>query len=337
MKNTFFARLGVLLSVAAIAILAPAYSADMVVGSWLSPQHPMNAEVLPTWGKWISDATDGRVSIKIEYHRGHPKGIFTGVEDGTYDAGWSFHGYFPQRFKLTKMAELPHLNAGAEAASAAYWQVHEKYLAAANEHSGLVLAGLFTHGPAQIMMREPISTLADMKGKKIRVGGGIQAEIAKRMGVTAVTAPGSQVYEILSGGAADGVFMPVGEQKTSHLAEIAKFLFLQPEGMYLGSFAIFLSPDFLAGLSVADRQAIMAVSGEKLSLLAGRVWGENDKNGMAAARAAGNTIVNAPASEQAAFKELTAGMDDIWYEEVSDRGIDAKAALAEFRRLAREY
>jgi TRAP-type C4-dicarboxylate transport system substrate-binding protein len=330
-------KIAALIIAAAIFSAAAADEKTMRVGSWLAPTHPMNAVVLPTWGKWIADATDGRVALKIEYHQGHPKAVFDEVQDGVYEAGWSFHGYVPGRFQLTKIAELPLLGAGPEAASAAHWRVHQKYLAAANEHEGLVLAGLFTHGPGQIMLREPIATLADMRGKKIRVGGGIQGAIAEKMGVVAVPAPGSKVYEILSQGVADGVFMPVGEQKTLRLADVAKFIFLQPEGMYLGSFSIFISPDFWNSLSAADRAAIMEVSGEKLSAYAGKVWGENDDNGLAAARAAGNTIVTAPPAEREAFRKLAAGMDDAWFAEVAGRNIDAKRALAEFRDIARNY
>lgn len=322
----------------AAAFCAPAGAQQkvMTIGSWLSPAHPMNAVVLPAWGEWISEATEGRVTARIEYHQGHPKGVFDGVEDCVYEAGWSFHGYVPGRFKLTKMAELPLLGAGPEAASRAHWRVHRKHLAKAKEHDGLILAGLFTHGPGQIMMREPIGGIDDMRGKKVRIGGGIQAQIAERMGIAGVAAPGSKVYEILSQGVADGVFMPVGEQKTLRLSEVAKFVFLQPDGMYLGSFGVFLCPDFMASLSAGDRAAIMEVSGERLSAFAGKVWGENDDNGLAAARAAGNEVVTAPESERQKFRDLAAGLDDEWLNEVSDRDVDAKAALDEFRRLARE-
>lgn len=325
------------------AALAASFSAPagaqqkvMTIGSWLSPAHPMNAVVLPAWGEWISQATNGRVTARIEYHQGHPKGVFDGVEDCVYEAGWSFHGYVPGRFKLTKMAELPLLGARPEAASRAHWRVHRKHLAKADEHDGLILAALFTHGPGQIMMREPVNGIGDMRGKKIRIGGGIQAQIAERMGVVGVAAPGSKVYEILSQGVADGVFMPVGEQKTLRLAEVAKFILAQPEGMYLGSFGVFLCPDFMESLSAEDRAAIMKVSGERLSAFAGKVWGENDDNGYTAALAAGNTVVTASESEQQKFRALVAGLDDEWLKEVSDRDADAKAALEEFRRLARE-
>jgi len=199
------------------------------------------------------------------------------------------------------------------------------------------LAGLFTHGPGQIHLREPISDLSQMKGKKIRIGGGVQTDIAKRMGVQGVAAPGSKVYEILSQGVADGVFMPMGEKRTLRLKEVAPFSLKFPNGMYLGSFFVFISPDFLDSLSEKDRKAILSVSGEKLSAMAGRFWGEDAKIGEADARAYGNTIMDATPEILREFKQLTTGMDQAWLEEVKDRGVDAQKALWELRSIARSY
>ena len=307
----------------------------MRVGSWLPPKHTMNADVLPTWGAWIEEATEGRVKLKIEYPGGHPKGMLDLVQDGAFDAAWTFHGYFPGRFKLTKIVELPDLGAGAEAASIAHWRINEKYLAQAGEHNGVVLGALFTHGPGQIHLREPISSLAEMQGKKIRIGGGVQTDIANRLGVEGVAAPGSKVYEILSQGVADGVFMPMGEKRTLRLKEVAPFSLKFPNGMYLGSFGLFLNEDFLASLDAKDRDAIMAVSGEKLSGMAGKFWDEDAKVGEQDARDSGNQIVDASDEIQATFNELTADMEAEWIESVNDRGIDAEAALKELRETAR--
>jgi TRAP-type C4-dicarboxylate transport system substrate-binding protein len=310
---------------------------EMRVGSWLPPKHTMNKDVLPTWGKWIEEATEGRVTLKIEYPGGHPKAMLGNVQDGVFDAAWTFHGYFPGRFKLTKIVELPGLGAGAEAASAAHWRINEKYLKQAGEHEGIVLGALFTHGPGQIHLREPIESLKEMDGKKIRIGGGVQTEIANRMGVKGVAAPGSKVYEILSQGVADGVFMPMGEKRTLRLKEVAPFTMKFPTGMYLGSFGVFINPDFLDSLGEKDREAVMSVSGEKLSAMAGRFWGEDVEVGEADARAFGNTIMDAPQSVLDEFDTLIEGMDDEWLEAVEDRGVDAKKALQELRETARSY
>jgi len=323
--------------VAATSFAAPQAMAEKVmrVGSWLPPTHNMNAEVLPTWGKWIEEATEGRVTVKVEYPGGHPKAFWDTVQDGVFDAGWTFHGYAPGRFKLTKIVELPGLGADAEAASVAHWRINEKYLAKAGEHNGIVLAGLFTHGPGQIHLREPIASLDELKGKKIRIGGGVQTDIAERMGIAGVAAPGSKVYEILSQGVADGVFMPMGEKQSLRLKEVAPFTMKFPHGMYLGSFAIFLNPDFMASLDEKDRAAIMSVSGEKLSAMAGKSWGDAATRGEKDAREFGNDIVDASDAIKADFDARVADMESAWLKDVADRGVDASAALAELREIAR--
>lgn len=302
------------------------------VHSWLPPTHTMNKDVLPTWGKWIKQATQGRVAIKIEYPGGHPKSALDNVVDGVYQAGWTFHGYLPGRFKLTKIVELPGLEADAGKASKAYWQIHERYLARANEHRGVILAALFTHGPGHIHLAKPIRSLREMQGKKIRVGGGVQSQLAKRMGIEGVAAPGSKVYEILSQGVADGIFMPMGEKRSLRLKEVAPFTMKFPHGMYLGSFGVFLNEDFMRTLSQKDRQAILEVSGEKFSQMAGESWQKDAEIGEIDAKKYGNTILSAPDSVMQEFTDLTKGMDEQWYKEVAGRDVDAQAALRELRQ-----
>lgn len=311
----------------------------MRVASWLPPTHPQNAVVLDTWGKWIDEATEGRVKMVIEYGMGHPKTMFDLVEDGVVDASWSVHGYLPGRFKLTESAELPNLNASAEAASVALWRVNNKYYKQANEHEGLLLAALFTHGPGQIHLAEPISSLTEMKGRKIRLGGGIQTVLGERMKVTPVGAPAPKVYEMMQQGVVDGVFIPAGEQKTLRLNEVTKQMVLLPGGMYTTSFSMFLSPDFMAGLSKADQEAIMSVSGERLSALAGRAWDAGDIEGLKVAREAGVSILEVKRGDliDREFQEMIKGIDEDYLARVADRNVDAAAALKELREIARNY
>ncbi|MDO6562471.1 TRAP transporter substrate-binding protein [Amphritea sp. 1_MG-2023] len=333
LKTAAAVALGTSFSVSAMA------ETTLRVASWLPPTHPQNTVVWPTWSKWVEDATDGRVKVEIEYGLGHPKTMFELVEDGVVDVSWSYHGYVPGRFKLTQAVEQPLLGASAEAASVAHWRVHQKYFAKANEHDGLEVIGLFTHGPGQIHMAQPITSLADLEGKKIRLGGGVQGEIGERLGVTSVGAPAPKVYEMMQQGVIDGVFIPMGEQKSLRLKEVAQNVVMLPGGMYMGSFAMFMNPDFLADLDAKDRQAILSVSGEKLSAMAGRAWDAGDLEGVKAAEEAGVniTMVKQDDALDKEFVALTEGMDEAFYEAVADRGVDAKAALTELRQIARSY
>lgn len=322
-----------------VAGQATASDTTLRVASWLPPTHPQNAVVWPTWSKWVEEATEGRVKVAIEYGMGHPKTMFEMVEDGVADASFSYHGYVPGRFKLTQVVEQPLLGVNAEAASVAHWKIHQKYFTQANEHEGLEVIGLFTHGPGQIHLANPVTSLAELKGKKIRLGGGIQGEIGHRMGVTAVGAPAPKVYEMMQQGVIDGVFIPMGEQKSLRLKEVAKNVIALPGGMYLGSFSIFMNPDFLADLDPKDRAAILAVSGEKLSAMAGKAWDAGDAEGLTAAQEAGVniTMVKDGDALSTEFANLVKGMDENFYEAAAERKVDGKAALSELREIARSY
>jgi len=309
----------------------------MKIGTWLPPTHFMNAKVLPTWGKWIEEATEGRVKIKIENSNGHPKALFDLVQDGVYDSSWSFHGYVPGRFELTKIVEIPGLDTSAEAASVAHWRVHQKYLSKAGEHRGLVLAALFAHAPGQIHLREPISSLSELKGKKIRIGGGIQTDIANSLGIKGVTASAKKVYELVSQGVADGVFFPMGEKNSLRITEIAPFTLKISKGIYLGSFSVVINEDFMNGLSQKDRDAIMAVSGEKLSALAGGTWDKDSAKGEDAAIAFGNTVKIADEAMVKEYAAKTAHIEKDWLKSAAKSGVDVEAALQELRDIARSY
>ncbi|MBV1790482.1 TRAP transporter substrate-binding protein [Marinobacterium sp. D7] len=309
------------------------------VGTWLPPTNPQNAVVWPTWAKWVEEATEGRVRVEIQDGLGHPKTLFQLVEDGVIDASFSYHGYVPGRFELPQAVEQPGLGVSAEAASVALWRVYDKHFKQADEFAGLEVIGMFTHGPGYIHSKEPITAWDQIKGKKIRIGGGVQSVLGERMGITPVAAPAPKVYEMLQQGVIDGVFLPMGEQKALRLNEVAPNVTMLPGGMYLGSFSIFMNPDFLDDLDPKDREAILSVSGEKLSQMAGKAWDAIDAEGYKVAEESGVNLIEVKETDPMAreFYSMIKGMKEEWVESVADRGIDAKAAIDELWSIARDY
>lgn len=309
------------------------------VSTWLPPTHVQNSVVWPTWAEWVEEATDGRVKVKIEYTSSNPTQLFQMVEDGVADAAFSFHGFVPGRFDLEEIVELPGLGVNSEAASYAHWNTYQKYLKDAGEHDGLELLALFTHGQGVMQTNFPVNSLDDLKGKKIRIGGGVQSEIGKRLEVVPVAAPGNKVYELLQTKVVDGVFMPMTEQKAQRLVEVAPNITILETGMYLGSFVMFISPDFMDSISAEDAEAIRSVSGEKLSVMAGAAWDKADNEAREYAAANGANIqVLAPDSEMSiAYNKKMEGLDTQWLEKVKDSGVDAKAALEMLRTEAKAY
>ena len=307
------------------------------ISSWASPKHGINATVWPTWGKMIEEATQGRVTTKIEYNLGSPVAQMDLIRDGVADAMWTFHGYNPGRFFLTHLVEMPGLGTSAEAASVAYWRIHEKYLKDKGIHPGLKVVGLTSHGPGIIHTKQPIEKLSDLNGLKIRIGGGVSGEVGKVLGVVGVRVPAPKVYETVAQGVADGVFMPMETKKSFKLKEVAPYSLIMPGGLYYGSFVFAMNPDRFNGLDKADQDAIMSVSGEVLSKLAGKMWDDVDAIGLEDAKASGNTIATASDEMAAEYMKMVAPIEQAWIEKANEQGLDGAAVLAEFRAIAREY
>ena len=307
----------------------------MRISSWIPP-HSMNKVFFPEWIAAIEKATNGHVTGKVEFDLAPPPGQLDLVTDGAADAAWIFHGYNPGRFVTTKLIELPGYIGDAEAASVADWRAYEKYLKKADEHKGVYLAALFTHGPGQLFMRETISDLDALQGKKIRIGGGVSADVGVALGVIGVQVPAPKVYETLSGGVADGVMMPMETNKSLRLYEVAPKTYIMPGGLYRGSFALIMSNAFLDRLSPEDRKGVLSVTGEVASRMAGKVWADADVAGMDNAKVKTEVIDFSPA-DQARFAEVSKGVRKKVIDEVAALGIDAQAAVDMIAETMKTY
>jgi TRAP-type C4-dicarboxylate transport system substrate-binding protein len=240
---------------------------------------------------------------------------------------WIYHGYNPGRFVTTKIIELPGYDGNAEAASVAYWRSFEKFFAQADEHRGVKVVGLMTHGPGQIHTVDPVNSLADVSGLKLRIGGGVAADVGQALGASGIQVPAPKVYETIASHAADGTMLPFEARKSFKLTEIAKNAYEMPGGFYRGSFAIIMNNDKFNSFPQDIQDALMGVFGEQTSRMAGKVWDAIDEEGRAATSAASdNTVVVASESDQAAYKETTATIIANVIAEVAATGIDAQGA-----------
>ena len=131
---------------------------------------------------------------------------FDAVRNGLADLSYTVHGYTPGRFVTTQMAEFPFLGDTAEPVSVAFQRVYARTPAMAEEHKGVKVLAVFTHGPGIVFnTKRPITKVDDLAGLKWRVGGGIVNEISKALGMNVTLKPAPESYELLSSGVMDGL------------------------------------------------------------------------------------------------------------------------------------
>jgi TRAP-type C4-dicarboxylate transport system substrate-binding protein len=300
----------------------------ITISSWLPPSHPVNTGMLEGLIDMMEQATSGEVTGEIKMGLAPPPAQMDLVMDGAADMTIIFHGYQPGRFTGSKLIELPGYTGSAEAASVAYWRVQKEYLDTLDEHRGTKLVALTTHGPGQIHSNKEVKTLADLKGLKTRLGGGVSADVGAELGLIGIQVPAPKVYETLASGAADGVAMNMGERISFKLNEVAKNVYEMPGGFYRGSFAVIMSQEKFDSLPEAAQKALDAqVFGETASRMMGKIWDESDAKARAETQsAADNTIVTASAEDQAAFAAMAEKVRTKVLGELDAAGVDAQAA-----------
>lgn len=313
--------------IAATAAISAAHAADkeLIIASWLPPSHAVNAELLPKMIEEIEKRTDGRVTAKVEYDLAAPNGLLELVEYGGADIAWTYNGYFPGRFVTTKLIELPGLPGNSEAASVAHWRAYDQYLKDAEEYAGVEPIGFMVHGPAFLFMNEEISGLDDVKGRKMRAGGGVANDVATALDTSPILAPASKAYEMISGGMADGTMLPADVIPTFRLYEAAPYAYTVPGGFYRGSFSLFMNEDALADVSEEDQAAIRDYFGEELSRDAGAAWDQDYDKGLALQKEKAH-IAPLSDADVAKLATISDGIKTKVIEEVNERGVDGDAA-----------
>ena len=205
-------------------------------------------------------------------------------------------------------------------------------LAKLDEHKGLHLMGVFTHGPGVIFnTKRAVNSLKDLDGMKIRVGGGLVVDIANALGTVPMLKPAPESYELLSQGVADGVFFPKEAAMSFKLVPLLKHATFVPGGLYNVTFGVAMNPAKWKQISPADQAAINKLSGEALARRAGKAWDATDGTAVKALQDAGIPIVTASPQFVAEIKSRTGKLEQAWADKAKAKGLDGTAALAALR------
>lgn len=326
---------------AGIAMSAGSASAQVTLNAsgWVPASHPLVNDMMMPFCRDVEKDTNGRVKCNLL-----PKAVvappqtFDAVRDGLADISFTVHGYTPGRFPLSEVAEFPFLGDTSEAVSVAYQRLYDRELKKFDEHKGVHTLGVFTHGPGQIFnTKRAITSLKDLEGMKIRVGGGVVNDVAKALGTVPMLKPAPESYELLSQGVADGLFFPKESPLSFKLVPIIKHVTYIPGGLYNVSFMMMMNPGKLARVSADDRKVIDKYSGEHLARRAGKAWDAMDVKSAAAVAAAKIPVVNASPAFVAEIKGKTSGLEKAWIDKVKAKGADGAALLTALRKEIAAY
>jgi len=328
-------RQGATLAAALTAGLAAPAMAQTVLtlSSWVPPAHTLTTGQIE-WCEMLAQKAAGKVKCNAlpRAVTGAP-GTFDAVRNGLVDISFTVHGYTPGRFVMTQMVEFPFMGDSSEVTSVAFQRMYAKYPSFAEEHKGVKVLAVFTHGPGIVFnTKKPITKIEDVQGMKFRVGGGMVNDISKAMGMNVTLKPAPESYELLSTGVMDGTLFPAESVEGFKIDKVIKYATTFPGGLYNTSFVFMMNQAKYDALPADVKKIVDEMSGEFAARMLGRGWDKVDRRGMAFMQAAGVSFTKADAAFVNAVKARTGGLEDTWVKAAEAKGLkDAKKVLADYR------
>jgi len=321
-----------LLTAGAHAPLAAA-PVELTISAWVPPTHSLVADFIVPWMAQVEKETEGRVKPRLL-----PKpvtnaaGHYDAVRNGLVDITFISHAYYPGRFELTKLGILPLAGSHGRTRSIAAWRIYDKYLKQAGEHRGVHLLGVYGHGPGMVMTTsKPIRGIEDFRGLKVRIAGGMAADVGKALGVNGVAKPAPESYELMSTGVVDGTFFPAESLIAFKLEEVVRYITRFPGGLYGDTHGFIMNERTWQKLSAQDRAILERLSGEHIARMAGAAWGDTDDRALALAKARGIQIIDADAAFVDSVRQMTAQFEQAWLAAAKKHNIDGPAVMKEWR------
>jgi TRAP-type C4-dicarboxylate transport system substrate-binding protein len=328
-------------AVAAMLVIGVGARAETVLtfNQWLPESHPIQV-LVNAWAKDVAAATNGRVKIQnTASSLGPPNRQFDLARDGVVDITWMLQGYTPGRFVTSEAAELPFLGNSTEALSVAYWRTHAKLFEKAKEYEGVKVLSVHVHPPGHIYSTtKPLRTVEDLNGLKLRVINPVTAKILETLGGTAVSAPATKTYELVSRGVVDGTFTHDESLMSFKVLPFLKHGLAFDGGIYNTAFALVINQgSWDKKLSAEDRKAMEPLTGEAFAKRVGIMWDAMAEEARKAMSKEGTQVVRVTGEPLNKLKSRLAFIEAEWVQRMSKAGVDGAEALKMMRAEAASY
>jgi len=294
------------------------------------------AKGLVPWAERIQKASGGRLKIELYPSMqlgGSPPQLFDQAKDGVVDIVWTVLGYTPGRFPKSEVFETPFMVTNAENTSRAFQKYVETY--AMDEFRDVHLIAVHTHGPGLFHMKEPLTSLEGLRGRKVRGGSRIINEMLADLGATPIGMPLPSVPEALTSGVISGTTIPWEVTTAFKISELVHNHtgFSGPNGLYTQTFALVMNKDSYNKLPADLKAVIDANSGIELAAKFGAAMDAGDLKGLKVAQDLGNNIITLDAAETARWKRAAQPTIDRWIAETKNGQMlydAAKALVAKY-------
>jgi TRAP-type C4-dicarboxylate transport system substrate-binding protein len=273
-----------------LALTAPAVSAaevDMNFAHFMPAGTWQNQQLFTGWAEAVGEQSGGRINVTIfpAQTLGKAPAGYDNAKNGVADIAWTVQGYTAGRFPLSHIVELPGLFKTAQVGSCAFQKLYDSGTLD-QEYDETHVLFVHTHGQGHLHTRgKAVTTLADLKGLKIRRPTAVIGKLLEELGAEPVGMPAPRIYEAMQRGTIDGYMLPWEAVKGFRVYEVSDHH--TEFGFYSLAFVLTMNKARYESLPADLKQVIDDNTGMIWALRAGQGFDKGDAVGLEATRGTG--------------------------------------------------
>ena len=290
-------------------------------------------EVIKPWADQVNAAGKGVIEIDEFPNGALGKALPEQsqiVLDGVADIAFVIPGVTPGRFPENEVMDLPGLFNDTREATLVYTRIMQKRLM--KSFDKYVAIGAMGTPPFEIDSRSKITSLADLKGQKIRVTNPSQSATLKALGAVPVLMPVNEIPEAVGRGTIDGATEFPGPMFDFGVDRVTKYDYFLPVG--ISSLTILMNRAKFDSLPQEAKDILLKFSGDWVAETFIRDYGKYIDSLLAKMKSDPNRVMTNPtpadlASAQATFQRVI----DEWVQKRPGNAELLSAVRAEIAQL----
>jgi len=251
----------VMIAVALLPVAALAEPIKLKMAYFSSDREPPYVSVLQPFADAVNKAGKGVIEV-VPYSGGVLGRNYSQqaqlVLDGVADMTWVNPSLTPDRFPDNDVLEFPGLFRDLKEATLVYTRVVAS--GALRGYEDFFVISAAANFPLIVHTRPPIGSLADLRGKTLRVNNLIEGNALKAIGITPVVIPINEVALAIGRGTIDGATMPPNALFAYGVSRITRFHYVAPLGA--APLAFLMNRKAFESLPKSGQDVIRKYSGE---------------------------------------------------------------------------
>lgn len=305
----------------------------------IPPIHNRWSNAVKVWCDELEKRTGGKVKVEAFFADSLTKmpeafdGVKTGISDIAECSIQITVGQFPAHEDMFTVLDPSKAYPSAVRIIHGMWKEEPKTF---EEFKDVKVIAVHSHPAGEVIVtREPVASLADLKGKKINItGDSLVSERVRSLGATAVSIPLADVYMAIQQGVIDGTISDFDMLLSRRFGDVARHMtLLNCSGT---SFYFVMNKDVYDGLDDDIRKVVDELSGPWADRLFEEFWERQEFLSLQEWVDGGGVVHLLSDEDYAAADAACARGKEAWMQKMSDAGYDAEKLYHAIKKIEAE-